>query len=89
MGVLPCQFKEGTNAASLGLDGAESFDVIGLEDGVKPLKEIKLVIHRAWGETEEVPVILRIDTPIEIDYYQHGGILPYVLRQLLAGTTDF
>jgi aconitate hydratase len=89
MGVLPCQFKEGTNAASLGLDGTEMFDVIGLEDGVRPLKELRLVIHRASGKTEEIPVILRIDTPIEIDYYQHGGILPYVLRQLLAGTTDF
>jgi aconitate hydratase len=89
MGVLPCQFIEGTNAASLGLDGTESFDVIGLEDGVRPLKNLKLVIHRASGETEEVSVLLRIDTPIEVDYYQHGGILPYVLRQLLAGTTDF
>jgi aconitate hydratase len=89
MGVLPCQFKEGTNAASLGLDGTESFDVIGLEDGVRPLQDLRLVIHRASGKTEEVPVILRIDTPIEVDYYQHGGILPYVLRQLLAGTTDF
>jgi aconitate hydratase len=89
MGVLPCQFKEGTNAASLGLDGTEMFDVIGLEDGVRPQKELRLVIHRASGKTEEIPVILRIDTPIEIDYYQHGGILPYVLRQLLAGTTDF
>ncbi len=89
MGVLPCQFKEGTNAASLGLDGTETFDVTGLENGVRPQQEIKLIIHRASGETEEVPVILRIDTPIEIDYYQHGGILPYVLRQLLAGTTDF
>jgi aconitate hydratase len=89
MGVLPCQFIEGTNAASLGLDGTESFDVIGLEDGVRPLKNLKLVIHRATGETEEVSVLLRIDTPIEVDYYQHGGILPYVLRQLLAGTTDF
>jgi aconitate hydratase len=48
-----------------------------------------LVIHRASGETAEVSVTLRIDTPIEVDYYQHGGILPYVLRQLLAGTTDF
>jgi len=47
------------------------------------------VIHRANGTIENVPVTLRIDTPIEIDYYQHGGILPYVLRQLLAGTTDF
>ena len=89
MGVLPCQFKDGTNAASLGLDGTESFDVIGLEDGVRPQKHLRLVIHRASGETEEIPVILRIDTPIEVDYYQHGGILPYVLRQLLAGTTDF
>jgi aconitate hydratase len=89
MGVLPCQFKEGTNAASLGLDGTQTFDVIGLEDGVRPLKDLTLVIHRASGKTEEVPVTLRIDTPIEIDYYQHGGILPYVLRQLLAGTTDF
>ncbi len=89
MGVLPCQFKEGTNAASLGLDGSETFDVIGLEDGVRPLKDLRFVIYRASGSTEEVPVTLRIDTPIEIDYYQHGGILPYVLRQLLAGTTDF
>ena len=48
-----------------------------------------LTIHRADGSTEQVPVILRIDTPIEIDYYLHGGILPYVLRQLLAGTTGF
>jgi len=89
MGVLPCQFKEGVNAASLGLDGTEQFDLIGLEAGVKPLQEITLVVHRANGNRDEVPVTLRIDTPIEIDYYQHGGILPFVLRQLLAGTTDF
>jgi aconitate hydratase len=89
MGVLPCQFKEGTNAASLGLDGSETFDLIGLEDEVTPQKDLKLMIHRSSGKTDEVPVTLRIDTPIEIDYYQHGGILPYVLRQLLAGTTDF
>ena len=85
MGVLPCQFKEGTDAASLNLDGTETFDIVGLEkDGIKPRQDVTLVIHRANGETEEVPVILRIDTPIEIDYYQHGGILPFVLRQLLA-----
>ncbi|MDQ5844421.1 MAG: aconitate hydratase [Acidobacteriota bacterium] len=89
MGVLPCQFKEGTNAASLGLDGTETFDLMGLEEGVTPLQHLQLMIHRASGESEEIAVILRIDTPIEIDYYQHGGILPYVLRQLLAGTTDF
>jgi aconitate hydratase len=89
MGVLPCQFKEGINAASLGLDGTEQFDLVGLEAGVKPLQEVTLIIHRANGSRDEVPVTLRIDTPIEIDYYQHGGILPFVLRQLLAGTTDF
>ncbi len=86
MGVLPLQFKEGTNAQTLNLDGTEVFDVTGLEGkSIRPRQDVTLVIHRASGETEEVPVILRIDTPIEIDYYQHGGILPYVLRQLLAG----
>ena len=89
MGVLPCQFKDDTNAASLRLDGSERFDLFGIEDGITPLEEIKLVIHRKSGAVEEVPIILRIDTPIEVDYYKHGGILPYVLRQLLAGTTDF
>jgi aconitate hydratase len=89
MGVLPCQFNEGVNAASLGLDGSEVFDLIGLEGGVEPRGKVTLVIHRSDGTVEHVPVMLRIDTPIEIDYYQHGGILPYVLRQLLAGTTDF
>jgi len=89
MGVLPGQFKDGTNAASLGLDGSETFDLLGIEDGVAPQKDLRLIIHRSSGEIDEVAVTLRIDTPIEIDYYQHGGILPYVLRQLLAGTTDF
>jgi aconitate hydratase len=84
MGVLPCQFKEGTNAASLKLNGTEVFDLTGLEKGaVRPMQDVTLVIRRANGETEEVPVTLRIDTPIELDYYQHGGILPYVLRQLV------
>jgi aconitate hydratase len=89
MGVLPCQFKEGVSAATLNLDGTETFDLIGLEGGVKPRQDVTMVIHRGNGETEEVPLTLRIDTPIEIDYYQHEGILPFVLRQLLAGTTDF
>jgi aconitate hydratase len=89
MGVLPCQFKDEVNGASLGLDGTETFDLLGVEGGIKPRQDVTLVIHRASGEAEQVPVILRIDTPIEIDYYHHGGILPYVLRQLLSGTTDF
>ncbi|HEY6403966.1 MAG TPA: aconitate hydratase, partial [Blastocatellia bacterium] len=84
MGVLPLQFKEGVTAQSLKLDGSETFDVTGLGGGVKPQQDVTLVIHRANGAREEVPVKLRIDTPIEIDYYQHGGILPYVLRQLVA-----
>src|SRR5712691_10420452 len=90
MGVLPCQFKEGTNAASLNLDGTETFDITGLENvAVRPRQDVTLTIHRADGSSQEVPLTLRIDTPIEIDYYLHGGILPYVLRQLLAGTTGF
>jgi aconitate hydratase len=89
MGVLPCQFKDDTSAASLRLDGSERFDLLGIEDGIDPREEITLVIHRKSGAVEEVPVILRIDTPIEVDYFKHGGILPFVLRQLLAGTTEF
>jgi aconitate hydratase len=88
MGVLPFQFKEGVSVATLGLDGTETFDVSGMEAGLKPLQDVTLVIHRANGEVEELPVTLRIDTPIEVDYYRHGGILPYVLSQLLSGTRE-
>ncbi len=83
MGVLPCQFKEGMNAQALKLDGSETFDVIGLENRITPQQDVTLVIHRKDGQQENVPVTLRIDTPIEIEYYQHGGILDYVLRQLV------
>jgi len=89
MGVLPCQFKGDTNAASLNLDGSETFNLVGIEAGIRPLQDLTLLIHRSNGTTQEVVITLRIDTPIEVDYYKHGGILPYVLRQLLAGTTDF
>jgi aconitate hydratase len=84
MGVLPLQFAEGVGAASLQLEGTETFDLLGLDGEVTPRMEVTLVVRRANGEVEQVPVILRIDTPIEIDYYQHGGILPYVLRQLIT-----
>jgi aconitate hydratase len=83
MGVLPLQFEEGTNAATLGLDGSETFDVTGLSEEIKPRQTLNLRIHRSDGSTRDVSVRLRIDTPIEIDYYRHGGILPFVLRQLL------
>jgi aconitate hydratase len=84
MGVLPLQFQEGVSAATLRLDGTEVFDLIGLDGEVEPRLEVQLVIHRADGSSDQVPLILRIDTPIEVDYYQHGGILPYVLRQLIS-----
>jgi len=84
MGVLPLQFKDGTTAQSLKLDGSEIYDVIGLDDHIKPQQDLTLKITRKDGSVENVSVRCRIDTPIEIDYYQHGGILPYVLRQLIA-----
>jgi aconitate hydratase len=84
MGVLPCQFKDGDSAASLALDGRETFDLVGLENGIRPRMDLLLRVHRPTGETQDVPVTLRIDTPIEVEYYLHGGILPYVLRQLVA-----
>ncbi len=84
MGVMPLQFKEGVTAQTLKLDGTEIYDVLGLDANVKPQQDLTLRITRADGKSETVPVTCRIDTPIEIDYYQHGGILPYVLRQLLA-----
>ncbi len=86
MGVLPCQFDPGTDAGTLGLDGSETFDLRGLEAGVQPRQRVVLHVHRASGETTMVPLTLRIDTPIEVDYLHHGGILPYVLRQRLAAT---
>jgi len=84
MGVLPLQFEEDTSAQTLGLDGSESFDVVGLSEDVKPRQKLTLRITRADGKTQDVPVILRIDTPIEVEYYRHGGILPFVLRELMA-----
>jgi aconitate hydratase len=88
MGVLPLQFKEGVTAQQLKLDGSETYDVLGLSAGLRPQQDLTLRLHRANGKTENVPVVCRIDTPIEIEYYQHGGILPYVLRQLLAKATS-
>lgn len=84
MGVLPLQFKEETSAESLGWDGSESFDILGIAGGLRPQQEITVRVRRAEGTLQEVNVLCRIDTPIEVEYYRHGGILPYVLRQLLA-----
>jgi aconitate hydratase len=84
MGVLPLQFKEGVTAQSLKLDGTETYDVVGLTSAIKPQQDLTLKVTRKDGTVENVSVRCRIDTPIEIDYYQHGGILPYVLRQIIA-----
>ncbi|MBI1771368.1 MAG: aconitate hydratase AcnA, partial [Burkholderiales bacterium] len=84
MGVLPLQFIGTDSVDTLGITGNESFDLKGIEDEIKPQQEVTLVINRANGEKKDVKVLLRIDTPIEVDYYKHGGILPFVLRQLLA-----
>jgi aconitate hydratase len=84
MGVLPLQFKGDDSAASLGIAGDETLDIMGLEREIKPQQDATLVIRRPNGESRSVSLKLRIDTPIEVDYYNHGGILPFVLRQLLA-----
>ena len=84
MGVLPLQFKPGDSWQSLGLRGDETIDVV-VDGALAPQRQAQLVIHRADGSAQHVPLLLRIDTPIEVDYTRHGGILPFVLRQLLAG----
>ncbi|MDI1241229.1 MAG: aconitate hydratase, partial [bacterium] len=87
MGVLPLQFMEGVSATRLKLDGTETFDLTGVASGdVRPRQSVTLTIHRADGSSESVELILRIDTPIEIEYYKNGGILPFVLRQLLSAS---
>ena len=83
MGVLPLQFKPGDSWQGLGLRGDETVDIL-VEGELRPQRDALLVIHRADGARREVPLTLRIDTAIEVDYCRHGGILPYVLRQLLA-----
>ncbi|MFN7088054.1 MAG: aconitate hydratase, partial [Burkholderiales bacterium] len=84
MGVLPLQFKDGASVQSLGIDGSEIIDITGIEQGITPMQDMTMTITRSNGRVDEVPLRLRIDTPIEVDYYRHGGILPYVLRELLA-----
>jgi aconitate hydratase len=84
MGVLPLQFLGDDSVQSLGITGEEIYDLKGLEGEIKPQQQVTLVIKRADGSEQEVKLLLRIDTPIEVDYYKHDGILPFVLRQLLA-----
>jgi aconitate hydratase len=83
MGVLPLQFEDGQNAASLDITGEETFDIEGIENDLKPLKHVT-VRTKLNGQTRTFKAVLRIDTPKEIEYYRHGGIMPYVLRQILS-----
>jgi len=83
MGVLPLQFKDGTNRQSLKLDGSERFDILGIAAGLKPRIELPCRIHRADGKIDTVPLLCRIDTLDELEYFRHGGILQYVLRSMM------
>jgi aconitate hydratase len=84
MGVLPLNFYEGTDRRTLGLDGSETIDILGLAAGLKPRMQLTLKITRADGSSQDVPVLCRVDTLDEVDYFKNGGILQYVLRSLLA-----
>jgi aconitate hydratase len=84
MGVLPLEFREGDSAQSLGIEGGEEYDILGLAD-LSPRQEVTLVVTRKDGSRQEVRLLSRIDTAVEVEYYRHGGILPYVLRELIAG----
>ena len=83
MGVLPLQFKEEGSVDSQGIVGDEEFDILALDGELQPLQDVVLAIRRRDGTRQEVTLQLRVDTPIEVDYLRHGGILPYVMRQLL------
>ncbi len=83
MGVLPCVFKDGQNADALGLTGREKFDILGINDAIKPKQELTVVATNEAGKKTEFKVIARLDTPVEVDYYKNDGILPTVLRGLV------
>jgi aconitate hydratase len=83
MGVLPLQFRAGENAESLGLDGTETYSVSGIEGQEQVPHEVTVRVQPDEGEAREFTAVVRIDTPTEQEYYRHGGILQYVLRQRL------
>jgi aconitate hydratase len=83
MGIVPLQFPQGMTRKTLGLDGTEVFDIEGLSAGLKPRVTLKVKISRASGRTDVIDALCRIDTLDEVEYYRHGGILHYVLRNLL------
>jgi len=84
MGVLPLQFKGSDSLGSLNLTGEETYELTGLAGEIKPQQDVSLTINRKDGSTQSVTLLLRIDTPIEVDYYKNGGILPFVLKELVS-----
>jgi aconitate hydratase len=84
MGVLPLQFEDGQDAASLGIDGTQTYSILGLDADLRPRSRVTLLVTGADGSQRRIPLIVRIDTPVEVQYYRHGGILPYVLRHIVA-----
>ncbi len=85
MGILPLQFMDGQNADTLGLDGTETYDIVGLSDGLSPGKYVVLRIHRRDGRVDKAQLRVRLDTPMEVEYFRNGGILHYVLRRIIRG----
>ena len=86
MGILPLQFMPGENAETLGLDGSEEYDIVGIEEGLYPGKVLTVRARKSDGSVVEFRVKARLDTPIEVEYYRHGGILQYVLRKIISGS---
>jgi len=83
MGVLPLQFTGGATRQSLKLDGTERYDILGVSQGLKPRSELVCRIHRSSGKVDDIKLLCRIDTLDELEYFRHGGILQYVLRQMM------
>ncbi|MBN1404367.1 MAG: aconitate hydratase, partial [Opitutales bacterium] len=83
MGVLPLEFQSDNDAESLGIDGTQKYSILGLGEDLKPRDTVMMLVEEQSGETRRIPLTVRIDTPVEIQYYRHGGILPYVLRNLI------
>ncbi len=88
MGILPLEFMEGENAEKLGLDGSEEYDIIGIEEGLYPGKILTVRARKPDGRVIEFKVKARLDTPVEVEYYKHGGIMKYVLRKMIKSRSS-